>query len=464
VSSRREPDNVDLAVSREQGPTSDSPPDIDPDPQLLPAAVRVRVLALAAEALGALPAEDLPSGLRTFARFTPARRAKLAAVPLATALEADEGFREAVGARLREALPDLAAALETGRALSAVPPEDLATAAYLLRPEGWERTLARAAEALADAGEAESVRRAETRVEELRAELERARAAARDEAARLTAEAGAVRSELEALRRQRRDEVGESRRARSDAAAALSAVQAERDEARKAVLAAEAESRRLRARANDAEVALEAARRARREGRDEQDLRLRVLLHTLIGSATGLRRELALAPLEEQRPADAVAEALSSLEEAGSAAPGTARALPADDPGLLSELLSVPGCHLLVDGYNVTKTAYGDLSLQDQRSRLLSGLGALASRTGAEVTCVFDGVERATPLALAAPRGVRLLFSTTADETLRQLARAEPPGRPVVVVSSDREVADGVRGAGARSVASAALLRLLERS
>ncbi|MGW9133729.1 hypothetical protein ACWGRZ_23555, partial [Streptomyces sp. NPDC055681] len=29
----------------------------------------------------------------------------------------------------------------------------------------------------------------------------------------------------------------------------------------------------------------------------------------------------------------------------------------------------------------------------------------------------------------------------TADELIRQLARAEPPGRPVVVVSTDREVA-----------------------
>jgi hypothetical protein len=33
----------------------------------------------------------------------------------------------------------------------------------------------------------------------------------------------------------------------------------------------------------------------------------------------------------------------------------------------------------------------------------------------------------------------------------------------VVVVSSDREVADGVRSAGARAVSAAALLRRLER-
>jgi len=42
--------------------------------------------------------------------------------------------------------------------------------------------------------------------------------------------------------------------------------------------------------------------------------------------------------------------------------------------------------------------------------------------------------------------------------------RAEPQGRPVVVVSTDKEVADGVRKAGARPVASVLLLNRLSRS
>jgi predicted RNA-binding protein with PIN domain len=50
-----------------------------------------------------------------------------------------------------------------------------------------------------------------------------------------------------------------------------------------------------------------------------------------------------------------------------------------------------------------------------------------------------------------------------ADDLIRRLAAAEPPGRVVVVVSSDREVADGVARSGARPVASVALLRLLGR-
>ena len=191
-------------------------------------------------------------------------------------------------------------------------------------------------------------------------------------------------------------------------------------------------------------------------------MRLRVLLDALLGAATGLRRELALAPLDG-RPADALAATYAPA----TAEPPAVQGRDADDPALLDALLSVPLVHLLVDGYNVTKGGYGDLPLQTQRARLLAGLGALAARTGAEVTCVFDGADRVAPLAAPAPRGVRLLFSRegeTADEVLRRLVRNEPPGRPLVVVSSDREVADGVRARGARPVPSRALLRLLGRS
>jgi hypothetical protein len=51
----------------------------------------------------------------------------------------------------------------------------------------------------------------------------------------------------------------------------------------------------------------------------------------------------------------------------------------------------------------------------------------------------------------------------SADDLILRLVRAEPVGRVVVVVSSDREVADGARAAGARSVPSTALARLLDR-
>ena len=57
---------------------------------------------------------------------------------------------------------------------------------------------------------------------------------------------------------------------------------------------------------------------------------------------------------------------------------------------------------------------------------------------------VFDGATR-PPAMPPAPRGVRVLFSAPgeiADDVIRRLVAAEPEGRPLMVVSSDKEVAD----------------------
>ncbi len=114
----------------------------------------------------------------------------------------------------------------------------------------------------------------------------------------------------------------------------------------------------------------------------------------------------------------------------------------------------------------MTKKGFGEISLEQQRSRLVNGLGGLAAQTGAEVTAVFDGAERVIGLP-PAPRGVRVLFSKkgeTADELIRRLVRGEPAGRPIVVISSDKEVIDGVRRHGAYPLSSDSLLRRLARA
>ena len=59
---------------------------------------------------------------------------------------------------------------------------------------------------------------------------------------------------------------------------------------------------------------------------------------------------------------------------------------------------------------------------------------------------------------------MKVVFSpegVIADDVIRDLVAAEPPGRVVVVVSSDREVATDVARAGARSHPAAALVGLL---
>ena len=66
-----------------------------------------------------------------------------------------------------------------------------------------------------------------------------------------------------------------------------------------------------------------------------------------------------------------------------------------------------------------------------------------------------------------APRGVRVLFSAPgeiADDLIREFVGAEPEGRAVVVVTSDRAVVDDVvRKRGVRAVDALALVRLLAR-
>ncbi len=231
-----------------------------------------------------------------------------------------------------------------------------------------------------------------------------------------------------------------------------------------------AEVRRLRARLRDAEASAAAARRGVRSDRDAQTARLRVLLDTVTAGAAGLRRELGL-PATVVRPVDLVADAEGRPDAVGLAETLAAlrRGRATDDPALVDEILAMPAIHLIVDGYNVTKLGYAALTLEDQRSRLLAGLGGLAARAaGAEITCVFDATSASSrPVAAGTPRGVRVLFSAAgelADELIVRLAAAEPEGRPVVVVTNDREVIEAVRPLGAGALPSGALLGRLERS
>ncbi|MFF7555597.1 NYN domain-containing protein [Streptomyces olivaceus] len=424
----------------------------------LPDGVRRRVVQIVSDGFGSLTLGELPAQLRQYARFTPSRRVKFAGNAMAAAVETDPLFRGRIGDKLRDAQPELAGALDAGSPPPAADPLDVAAAAYVLRPHGWVKLVTAAGEEAqrADAERADDESRAE--LERLHEELARAREHTRAETERLRTELDAARRETEALHRKLRSALSDVKRGE----AALRKVQTEMDtvraEGQTQVSAAESETRRLKARLGEAEAALEATRKAAREGRSVEDMRVRLLLDTLLDATQGLRRELALPPVSA-RPAETV-----DAVEPGRMTPKDIanRALSEHDPAVLDQLLALPQAHLVVDGYNVTKTGYPQMPLEKQRLRLLGQLSQLAAQTGAETTCVFDGAELAAPVLLAPPRGVRVLFSkpgVTADELIRQLVRAEPPGRPVIVVSTDREVADGVARAGARPVASVVLLK-----
>ncbi|MEV6315130.1 NYN domain-containing protein [Streptomyces sp. NPDC051776] len=429
----------------------------------LPEGVRRKVIGLVADAFGDLTVAELPTQLRQYARFTPTRRAKFAGNAMASALESHTLFRQRVGELVREAQPELTEALDAGSVPAAADPLDVAAAAYVLRPPGWVKLVAAAGEEVQRAQAEKAEEDTARELQRLREELTAARSAAREETERMRTELDASRKEADRLQRKLRSVENDVRRGE----AALRKAAVELDSVREAAAteksAAETEARRLKARLAETESALEASRRAAREGRSVEDMRVRLLLDTVLDAAQGLRRELALPPAS-MHPADTV-----DAVEPGRMTPKdvASRALSDTDPALLDQLLALPQAHLVVDGYNVTKTGYPTMPLEKQRLRLLGGLAGLAAQTGAEMTCVFDGAELAAPVLLAPPRGVRVLFSKpgqTADELIRRLVRAEPPGRPVVVVSTDREVADGVARAGARPVASALLLKRLSRT
>jgi predicted RNA-binding protein with PIN domain len=418
----------------------------------LPDAVRQRVIGLAAEVLGSLPPEQIPGPLRRVARFAPSRRAKLGGPEIASVLSSSAAFRHQVA--------------EHALAAEDPEPQDAiarAVHAYLRRPTGWTADIDEVARSLAEEQERSDVKRLNAELARAQEQLFAARADARQERDRLRAEFDRLKTENATLRR-RLGEVREHiRTVEQDAERNVAAARRVSERAEQAKTAADAETRRLRAKLTDAEAALEGVRRAEREGRSLGATRLRLLLDTLTEAASGLRRELALPPVD-LRPGDT----------AGGLAPAflatadpTPRALPVDDPAALEELLALPQTHLIVDGYNVSKLGWAALPLEAQRAQLIRGLAVLAARTGVETTVVFDGADLgATPPVVSTPRGVRVRFSppgVVADEVIRRLVRAEPEGRPIVVVSSDREVMDGVRRPGVRPVPSAALVKLLGR-
>jgi predicted RNA-binding protein with PIN domain len=414
---------------------------------------RAQVVMIASDVLGRLPADEVPAALRPIARFAPAKRQRLGAVALAAALDADDAFRSRVADAVADGSPELTAAVRDGTSTAAADPVDVSVIAYLTRPQGWQDVVVAANRRWADehrvvAGQKDELDRLRAEVAELRAQVKGEAARIRDAAASASAAAAAEVANLRKALRERTRELRAAERARDEAAA--DAAQARAELATQAA-AHDAELRRQRARQAEAERAAETARRGVRAEREVDDARLWLLVDTLVQAAAGVRRELSL-PAPDVRPADVVASA-------DTAAGGrTVR-----DAAVLDRLLALPNVHVIVDGYNVTKSGYGELSLAEQRARLIGALAPLAAQSGAEITVAFDGGAK-PPMQPATPRGVRVLFSAPdeiADDLIRRLVAAEPAGRPVLVVTSDQQVVADTTLDGAWSVPSAVLLARL---
>lgn len=459
--------NAEGAPPPDREPADDavtSPPTDDLHAPELPEASWKHLVPVAAAALPGIRPAELPARLRPFARFAPTRRAKLAGSALREELATNPAFRQLVAELAQNAGTPLAQAVIAGDVPDDADPVEVAALGFLLRPPGWRELITQAAQQV-QAGEVADADAARVAAAEQRAAAaEHDRAIAQREAEKLRVELAQLRAEAEDLRRRQRASAKELREATRKERKAADALSSERGRLKQAENDHAAEVRRLKAQLDDSVGALERARQGARDTRTLNEARLWLLLETVSGAAHGLRRELGMDPAPHS-PADFVADE-QQTPEAERAAGARARGLEADDPARLDQLLALPQCHLLVDGYNVTIGGWGDSTLEQQRNRLVRGLSGLAAQTGSEVTVVFDGADPRIG-ASGSPRGVRVLFSRkdqTADEVIRALARAEPDGRPVVVVSSDKEVADGTRRHGAYTLPAEALRRRLDRA
>lgn len=435
--------------------------EVRPAELVVPREVQRVVVEVAATAIGNKPPNEIPKTLRPIARFTPARRARSGAPLLWAAASGDEDFRASLVEIVTAGMPELVEQVTSGEV-----PEDadritVGALRFLIRPDGWEQALTaldvdlRGERSARDADEAlERTRReldhAREQVAQLTRDVAEARLGQDQRAEQLAAETTRLKKEIRALKA-----------SLSRAEKAASDFEAERDRARDDVARIEAEAlsdaRNSAARIGALEAELDNVRRTGRAARDYDEVRLWLLLEQLTQAADGIRG-MGLARDPGVRPAEAAAQTL----DAGGVRPSVLDAL------ALDRLLHGQHVHLIIDGYNLTKTAYGELSLVDQRARLLTSARTLVQRRGIEATVVFDGqgVTDTASAAGAASRYFRVRFSAQgqlADDLIRELLALEPAGRTVVVASSDKEVAASARTWRAWSVRADTMLDRLNR-
>jgi predicted RNA-binding protein with PIN domain len=119
---------------------------------------------------------------------------------------------------------------------------------------------------------------------------------------------------------------------------------------------------------------------------------------------------------------------------------------------------------LLVDGYNVARSAWSGITPEEERRRMVRLLEEVRARSGGTVHVVFDGDSHQR--GPQASRSVRVHFSptgVTADDEIARLLGELPRSRPVVVVSSDRAVVADARRQGATSMSSREFLAAARR-
>jgi len=420
------------------------------------------------------PIVPAPPALRPFLHFV--KLPPPAVVAARRAVDADDDFR----ARVAETVTEV----EVGRA----------GWLWLTRPPDWEAELESLASGRAEAGEAAAERKAEN---EARRRLAGAEAATqRAEAAAASAQAESARATA-ALAEERR-----ARRVAAQEAEALTRrldqVTAERDRARNDRDKAHEEGTLASRRVSELQEAMEELRRTpppppppppspepvaepADAGPGAEEVRkaaaaLLLAADAAAGMGTSLRQAAVALGAEGPQPEPSPARPVPSVpppRPERRPRPPRRRPLPLP-PGVLDDsveaadhLFRVPGITALVDGYNASQLGWFELPIAEQRRRLVDALTELATRTGADISVVFDGAEEVWPAAVPTiARRVKVSFSPAdveADDVVLARVADLESGRPVLVASSDRRVRDGASALGANVISSAQLLAALRR-
>jgi predicted RNA-binding protein with PIN domain len=433
-------------------------------------------LTVAQDGLSRSPPVPPPAGVRRYLGFTKLSTAAVQAVT--RVLDRDEAFRFQVAAAVDEKAVGRAAWL------------------WLNRPDGWSEEFA--------ALEAEATARADTASDEREERDARRRlAATRAAAEKATAVATARAQEAADVRADLVGEQANRRRLEAQVTALEAELQEARDERARAVRQLKRTEATLARRTSEAKAAASRLRDLQHgdagpaeatdaplDAVDLVEVRrvLSAAAHTVDELARTLHRLTTLVEAAE-RAARSRGRPDSDGDRGGAdSAAGTSetyRRPPAelsapqrqpltlpggmldDAPEAVDVLLRAPGVWLLVDGYNVSMVGWPDLSVAEQRRRLVAALGETAARTGASVKVVFDGAApEPWPVPQSARHLVSVMFSPAdveADDVLLDLVARLPPARPVVVASSDNRVRDGARRLGANLVHARQLLAVVRR-
>jgi predicted RNA-binding protein with PIN domain len=361
-------------------------------------------------------------------------------------IDTDDEFRERVAAEADDAIVGRAGLL------------------WLTRPEGWRDELdelvgtedepaARARARRRSDRQREERRAAQQEVADARraaAVAEEGRRAALARADALQVELAAAQARLAELAADRTDAVRRLKEAEERASAAA----AERNELRRSLREhTTATDRAEPARAPDDAPRVDTARAAAAADRAA------ATAAELAASLGDLARDLEPPPAASRNPDHHGLPVRRPVALPGGVEDSSAEAA--------EHLVKVRGAVLVVDGYNVSHAAWGDLPIDEQRRRLLDALDELSARTGIDVDVVFDGPDEALPGTSGGRRGVRVRFSgpgTTADDVVVELCGAYPPQRAVVAASSDNEVREGARAHGANLLHATQLLAALNRA